>query len=159
MEQHFNDCMWSFLNSSFISNFHIVGADRGVWASPFPYLLLLLPSPCHSGFLLIVPFLLQNITNCCNIFLNFSHLGNLTYRPFFSILPPPASPPPPLFVVVSSSLSISFAKLQNFSQFLLLPALTSPASHPLFSQVPAPIPTHRIVYTCRHTRLEVNSKT
>ena len=121
-----------------------------VLTSRFPYLLLTLSAPFHSGSLLFVPFPLQNITKCCEIFLD------------FSLFPPPLdSRFPPLSIVVLSSLSHFYCKilrnvtkyykiLRNVSQFLPvtatfrlpLPALSSQAFRPIRSpRLPPSCPT------------------
>ena len=84
-----------------------VGGDMWVLTSRFPYLLLPLSAPFHSGSLLFVPFPLQNITKCCEIFLD------------FSLFPPPLdSRFPPLSIVVLSSLSHFYCKiLRNVTKY------------------------------------------
>ena len=73
-----------------------------IFYSRFPFLLLPLPTPFRSGSLLFVPFLLQNITKCCEIFLNFYRFPpplDSRLSPLFSALLPscPTQHSEPLF--------------------------------------------------------------
>ena len=101
----------------------------GQWGHNLPLHVSSTPAsrPFRSGPLLFVPFLLQNNTKCCEIFLNFSQFP----PPLDSRLPPFFLPLPALFSPASRPF---FSRLPPF--FLPLPALFSPASRPFFSRFP-----------------------